>query len=82
MTGVQTCALPIYQEIINKEAEIIGVSDHLATEIPELLDYASSGQLKFDGVISRTVPLDARPINEALDRLQNFADELRVVIEP
>jgi len=71
-----------YQEVINKEAEIIGVSDHLATEIPELLEFARSGQLKFDGVISRTVPLDARAINDTLDRLEKFADDLRVVIEP
>jgi len=71
-----------YQEVINKEAEIIGVSDHLATEIPELLEFARSGRLKFDGVISRTVPLDARAINETLDRLEQFADDLRVVIEP
>jgi len=71
-----------YQEVINKEAEIIGVSDHLASEIPELLEYARTGKLKFDGVISRTVPLDARAINDTLDRLENFADDLRVVIEP
>ena len=71
-----------YQEVINKEAEIIGVSDHLASEIPELLEYARTGQLRFDGVISRTVPLDARAINDTLDRLENFADDLRVVIEP
>jgi propanol-preferring alcohol dehydrogenase len=71
-----------YQEVINKEAEIIGVSDHLATEIPELLEFAHSGQLKFDGVISRTVPLDARAINETLDRLEKFADDVRIVIEP
>jgi propanol-preferring alcohol dehydrogenase len=71
-----------YQEIINKEAEIIGVSDHLATEIPELLEYARCGKLKFDGVISRTIPLDAKAVNDSLDRLESFADDLRVVIAP
>ena len=34
-----------YDEILNKEAEIIGVSDHLASEIPALLDYARTGGL-------------------------------------
>src|SRR6266480_7046180 len=36
-----------YPELINKEAEIIGVSDHLATEVPALLEFARSGKLRF-----------------------------------
>lgn len=78
----QSFSVAPYQEVINKEAEIIGVSDHLASELPELLDYARDGRLRFDGVVSRTVALAAQPINESLDRLENFADEVRVVIEP
>src|SRR2546430_10869805 len=34
-----------YPELINKEAEIIGVSDHLATEVPTLIELARSGEL-------------------------------------
>jgi propanol-preferring alcohol dehydrogenase len=78
----QTFSVAPYQEVINKEAEIIGVSDHLAAEISELLEFARAGQLRFDQVISRTIPLAAAPINDTLDRLQQFGDDLRVVIAP
>ena len=43
-----------YRELINKEAEIIGVSDHLASEIPVLLEMARTGQLDLShGIIRR-----------------------------
>ena len=71
-----------YQEVINKEAEIIGVSDHLAQEIPRLLDLAASGKLDLSRVVSRTIALEAGEINETLDGLERFGNDLRVVIEP
>ncbi len=71
-----------YHDVLNKEAEIIGVSDHLASEIPLLLGWARDGKLDLSNVITRTVPLDAREINLALDRLENFGDEVRMVVEP
>ena len=71
-----------YHEIINKEAEIIGVSDHLASEIPTLLEFARRGQLDLSHAVSRTIPLDAVIVNETLDRLEKFGDDLRVVIKP
>src|SRR5205807_66123 len=36
----ETFEVAPYSEIVNKEGEIIGVSDHLASEIPMLLDLA------------------------------------------
>ena len=71
-----------YRELINKEAEIIGVSDHLASEIPALLDMARTGQLDLSHGIIRPVPLEAAPINAALDGLEEFYDDVRVVIVP
>ncbi|MCA9960816.1 MAG: zinc-binding dehydrogenase [Chloroflexota bacterium] len=71
-----------YTELLNKEAEIIGVSDHLAQEIPLLLDLVTQGKLDLTGVVSRTIPLDADEINRVLDRLDLFSDEVRVVIVP
>ncbi|MGZ5002888.1 MAG: zinc-binding dehydrogenase, partial [Chthoniobacterales bacterium] len=71
-----------YAEIINKEAEIIGVSDHLASEIPSLLEFARTRQLDLSHGIIRTVPLDAALINDALDSLEKFGDDVRVVIMP
>lgn len=71
-----------YKELIGKEAEIIGVSDHLAQEIPQLLDWARQGKLDLSEVITRTVPLDAGAINHTLDQLEQFSDAVRVVITP
>jgi propanol-preferring alcohol dehydrogenase len=69
-----------YTELINQEAEIIGVSDHLAREIPELLRLAAAGRLDLGPVVTRTVPLAAGPVNAALDALENFRGATRTVI--
>jgi 2-desacetyl-2-hydroxyethyl bacteriochlorophyllide A dehydrogenase len=71
-----------YMELLNKETEIIGVSDHLAQELPQLLEWARRGALDLSGVITRTVPLEARAVNEALDGLEGFGEEGRIVIKP
>jgi D-arabinose 1-dehydrogenase-like Zn-dependent alcohol dehydrogenase len=71
-----------YHELINREAEVIGVSDHLATEIPLLLEFARTGKLNLANVVTRTVPLDAAAINDVLDRLEHFGEEVRIVITP
>ena len=71
-----------YAELINKEAEIIGVSDHLATELPALIEFARSGKLRFPPETFRIVDLDAVQINAALDALQDSIDHFRTVIVP
>jgi len=71
-----------YSELINKEAEIIGVSDHLASELPTLLEFAGSGKLRFPSEALHLVDLDARQINAALDALQDSIDHVRTVIVP
>jgi len=71
-----------YHELINREAEVIGVSDHLANEIPLLIDLARTGKLNFTNVVTRSIPLDAPAINETLDRLEQFGEDVRVVIKP
>lgn len=74
-------ALSPYHEVINKEAEIIGVSDHLAREIPLLIEFVRTGKLNLAGVITRTVPLEAQAINDTLDQLETFGNDVRVVVE-
>ncbi|HEX4631111.1 MAG TPA: zinc-binding dehydrogenase [Chthoniobacterales bacterium] len=69
-----------YAELLNKEAEIIGVSDHLASEIPLLLDLARTRKLDLSQGIIRTVPLEAGAVNAALDSLEHFGGDVRVVI--
>ena len=81
LTG-ETFDVAPYAELLNKEAEIIGVSDHLASEIPSLLELARSGRLDLSHGVIRTVPLEAQAINDALDRLEAFGDDVRVVITP
>jgi propanol-preferring alcohol dehydrogenase len=71
-----------YTELINKEAEVIGVSDHLASEIPTLMRYAQSGKLAFPDSALRYVNLDAAQINAALDALETSTEDIRAVICP
>jgi propanol-preferring alcohol dehydrogenase len=71
-----------YRELLGKEAEIIGVSDHLANEMPALIEFARQGKLDLSEVVTRTVPLAERAINETLDRLEQFREAARVVIVP
>ena len=71
-----------YTELINKEAEIIGVSDHLATELPALIEFARSGKLRFPAETLRVVDLDSSQINTALDAVQDSIDHVRTVIVP
>src|SRR5436190_2512046 len=69
-----------YTELINKEVEIIGVSDHLAIELPALVEFARGGKLRFLPETLRVVDLDAAQINAALDALQDSIDHVRTVI--
>lgn len=78
----KTFEMSPYDEILNKEAEIIGVSDHLAQELPQLLEWTRRGALDLSGVITHTLPLDARTVNEALDKLEKFEVEGRMVVQP
>jgi D-arabinose 1-dehydrogenase-like Zn-dependent alcohol dehydrogenase len=71
-----------YTELINKEAEIIGVSDHLATELPALIEFTCGGRLRFPPETLRVVDLDAAQINAALAALQDSIDHVRTVIVP
>ena len=78
----QTFEIAPYDDLLNKEAEVIGVSDHLAQELPHLIEWVRQGHLDLSEVITHTLPLDADAINNALDRLERFSDEVRVVITP
>ena len=71
-----------YMELISKEAEIIGVSDHLATELPALIEFAHNRKLRFPPEALRVVDLDAAQINAALDALEDSIDHVRTVIVP
>jgi len=84
LAGITTRSFEVtpYHELINKEAEIIGVSDHLAQELPLLIELARLGKLNLAPIVSRTIALDADAINQALDDLDRFSDAARVVVTP
>ena len=69
-----------YQTLIGYEAEIIGSNDHLLQELPLLIDMASRKILDTSRVVSQTIPLEAEKINQRLDDLENYTDDVRAVI--
>ena len=69
-----------YSELLGREAEIIGVSDHLASEIPELTRLAAERKLDLSSVVTASLPLEADAINATLDRLEEFGGGVRSVI--
>jgi 2-desacetyl-2-hydroxyethyl bacteriochlorophyllide A dehydrogenase len=71
-----------YLELLGKEGEVIGCSDHLLQELPLLIEFACRGTLDLSSVVTRTVPLDADAINGVLDALEQFGGDARTVIIP
>lgn len=71
-----------YTDLVKGESELIGTSDHLASEIGELLTFAAEGRLRLDDIVQRTVPFDADAVNAAMDDLEHFGDTVRTVIRP
>ena len=70
-----------YKNLINKEAEIIGVSDHLTEEIPHLIELVRNGSLDLSPTLTQKIPLSDEAINKVLDSLQRFDGEnIRSVI--
>lgn len=69
-----------FRDLILREAEIIGAADHLASEIELLLDLAGRGALDLADVVTNRVPLEVAAVDGALDRLEQFGDDVRTVI--
>ncbi len=71
-----------YRDLLGKEAEVVGCSDHLLRELPTLVEFVRQGKLDLSRVVARTVPLEAGAINGVMDALENFGGEVRTVITP
>ncbi len=84
LAGLTRQSFPVspYDNLLNKEAHIIGVSDHLASELPLLLELARGGKLQIPAAVTRIIPLEAKAINAALDGLEATTDHIRTVIKP
>ncbi|MDX2447545.1 MAG: zinc-binding dehydrogenase [Desulfobacterales bacterium] len=71
-----------YQELLGRETQIIGCSDHLLEELPILLEFLRQGRIDLSHVITESVSLDADAINDVLDKLEQFKGHVRSVIKP
>ncbi len=80
--AARPAAIDIYGDVLCRETEVIGSSDHLLSELPEVLDLAARGLLDFSHVVTRTVPLEAAPVNAVLERLHAYEADVRTVIVP
>jgi propanol-preferring alcohol dehydrogenase len=84
LVGIADAPLSIdsYEDLLCKEAEVIGASDHLLWELPILIEFVRQGRLDLSQVVTQTVPLEADAVNEALDALARFGSAVRTVIKP
>lgn len=71
-----------YLELLGRETQIIGCSDHLLEELPILLEFLRQGRIDLSHVITESVSLDAEAINDVLDALEQFKGHVRTVIKP
>lgn len=78
----QPISINTYAQVLGKEAEIIGSNDHLLSELPLLVEWARRGILDISRVVSQVIPLDAGKIDQRLNDLENFTNDVRVVISP
>lgn len=84
MAGIadEPFAIDSYRELLCREVEVIGSSDHLLWELPLLVEFVRQGKLDLSRVVTHTVPLEAGAINETMDALAQFGDQVRTVIVP
>jgi propanol-preferring alcohol dehydrogenase len=76
----RTFEIAPYADLLMKEAQVLGAADHLAQELPLLLEIVRRRLLDLSQVISATIPLDAEAINQVLDRLERGDAGVRTVI--
>ena len=78
----QLLCVDTYHEVLGRETEIIGCSDHLLEELPLLVELARQGRLDLSRVVTETVPLAADAVNGVINRLHQFGSGIRAVITP
>ena len=78
----ESVSIDTYRDVVGREAKIVGVSDHTRGEIEYALALAAKGALRFEEVVTKTLPLEAAAVNEALASLARFGPGVRSVIVP
>ncbi|MFW5995200.1 MAG: alcohol dehydrogenase catalytic domain-containing protein, partial [Spirochaetia bacterium] len=61
--GDEKTSFHVYRELMGKEAELIGVSDHLKSDLEYLLALAEAGRLTLEPIVTERVGLDAAAVN-------------------
>ncbi|MHA1511632.1 MAG: alcohol dehydrogenase, partial [Promethearchaeota archaeon] len=67
--------------VLDREKEIIGCSDHVLSDIPFVLKLAEKGKLDLSEVVTNIIPLDAGPINKIFENLKKYKSDFRTVIK-
>ena len=78
----QPLEIDSYSQLLGREAHVLGSADHLLWELEVLVEYVRQGRLDLSQVVTHTVPLQAGPINAAMDALEQFGGHVRTVITP
>jgi D-arabinose 1-dehydrogenase-like Zn-dependent alcohol dehydrogenase len=71
-----------YKELVGKEVEVIGCAGHLLKELPLLIEFARKKKLDLNHAVTEKIPLKAELINEVMDKMEKFGNEVRTVICP
>ena len=71
-----------YRDVLAGERRIIGCSDHLRSDLVELMDLAARGRIDVARAITRRIPLAAAAIDGVLDELESGTGHLRSVVLP
>ena len=80
--GDKPLEIDTYYELLGKETEVIGSSDHLLSELSLVVEMARRRVLDLSEVVTHTIPLDVDEINRILDDLEHFGGGVRTVIVP
>ncbi len=82
LVGISSEDLQIspYSTVIGKEMELVGVNDHLKSELADLIELVNSGRVDLSGSVTHKVKLEEA--NKGLQMLHdNIGQPVRVVIE-
>lgn len=71
-----------FNDLVLREASVIGAADHLLSEIHELISLVDSRVLDLSDVVTGTVGLEASEVNAAMDALERHEGGIRTVIVP
>lgn len=77
--GSEEISISPYRTIIGKEMSLIGVNDHLKSELKELIELAGSGKIDLTSSITHRIPLEE--VNYGFEILErNIGNPIRVVV--